>query len=255
MITFGMINATVLFLGTAIGTLLVGRSILKSITGSAIKSLKSGEENLRAEALKAVAAAVCKHAEAMASVAQSNARLAQRSSPRREPRPAAPNTLQAANQTSWRRAPLRAAGFTMPELLTSITVVAILAAASIPGLTGLMLDTRVKTAAVDIYSTMIYARSEAIKRNANVDIVPVGGNWKNGWTVQAGTTVLKAAGPSTKGLDDITAPATITYRSDGRLTTPGTVTYVLGVSGNPNVMARRVIVDTAGRPSIRQGLS
>src|SRR5688572_14634071 len=78
-----------------------------------------------------------------------------------------------------RAIPLRAAGFTVPELLTSLAVVAIVAGLSVPAFTRLMLDTRVKTAAFDVYSTMVYARSEAIKRNANVEIIPTGGNWKN----------------------------------------------------------------------------
>jgi hypothetical protein len=73
--------------------------------------------------------------------------------------------------------------------------------------------------------------------------------------VQAGAIVLKTVGSSTSGLDDMTSPAVITYRNDGRLTSPGGVTYVLGVSSNPNVTVRRVIVDTSGRPSIRQGVS
>ena len=67
--------------------------------------------------------------------------------------------------------------------------------------------------------------------------------------------MLKTVAPATTGLDDIAAPATLTYGGDGRLTDPGTITYVISVTGNPNVTARRVIVDTGGRAMIRQGLS
>ena len=149
----------------------------------------------------------------------------------------------------------RASGFTAIELMTAVAVLAIVTALAIPSLTNLILDTGLKTAAIDVYNTMVYARSEAIKRNATVDIIPTGGNWKNGWTVQVGATVLKTVGPSTTRMDDITTPGTISYGSTGRLTTPGTVTYVINVSSNPQVMPRRVIVDTGGRPSIRHGLS
>ena len=149
----------------------------------------------------------------------------------------------------------RSAGYTLPELISSMAVAAVLCGLSVPGMTGMMLDTRAKTAAIDVYSTMVYARSEAIKRNVNVDVIPNGGNWKNGWTVQAGGTVLKTVAPVTSGLDDIPAPATLTYGSDGRLTDPGTITYVISVTGNPSVTVRRVIVDTGGRASIRQGVS
>ena len=168
---------------------------------------------------------------------------------------AAQHNVQAENQAHWTPARLRTAGYTVPELMTSLAVVGVLCGLSVPGMSGLMLDTRAKTAAIDVYSTMVYARSEAIKRNVNVDIIPNGGNWKNGWTVQAGGTVLKTVAPVTSGLDDITAPATLSYGGDGRLTDPGTVTYVISVTGNPSVTARRVIVDTGGRASIRQGLS
>ena len=149
----------------------------------------------------------------------------------------------------------RCAGFTVPELMTTLTVLGVVTAVSVPSLSGVMLDARVKTVAMDVYNTMVYARSEAIKRNATVDIVPTGGNWKNGWTVQAGGTVLKTVGPATNGMDDMVSPSTISFRGDGRLTMPGTVTCVLNVSSNPEVTARRVIVDMSGRPSIRQGLS
>jgi type IV fimbrial biogenesis protein FimT len=256
--TYQLINVTVLFLGVSIATLLMGRIVFQTIKNAGAKPLKSVEESIRAQALLgAIAVAVCKRAE-MGRGNQPHASGAAEVLPaatRSIFRPGTVNGPRPANQPAWRAAPLRAAGFTTPELLISVTVMAILTGVSVPAFTGLVLDTRVKTAAVDVYTTMVYARSEAVKRNANVDIIPTGGNWKNGWTVQAGTAVLKTVGPSTTGLDNITSPATITYRSDGRLTTPGTVTYVFGVSANPQVTPRRVIVDTSGRASIRQGLS
>ena len=149
----------------------------------------------------------------------------------------------------------RIKGFTIIELITSVAVLAIIIAFAVPGLTNLLLDTGLKKAAIEVVTTMSYARSEAIKRNATVDIIPTGGNWKNGWTVQVGATVLKTVGASTTSMDDITTPGTISFASSGRLTTPGTVTYVLNVSGNPRVTPRRVIVDMSGRASIRQGMS
>ena len=156
--------------------------------------------------------------------------------------------------TNGRAVPRHAGGFTIIELVTCVAVLAIVIAFAVPGLTNLILDTGLKTASIDVYNTMIYARSEAIKRNATVDVIPSGGNWKNGWTVQIGATVLKSVGPSTTRMDDITTPAVISYSGTGRLTTPGTVTYVLSLSANPNVTPRRVVVDTGGRPSIRRGL-
>jgi type IV fimbrial biogenesis protein FimT len=151
----------------------------------------------------------------------------------------------------------RPAGFTLIELIISVAVLAIVIALAVPSLTNLMLDAGLKTTAIDVYNTMAYARSEAIKRNATVDIIPTGGNWKNGWTVQVGATVLKTVGPSTTSMDikQIPTPGTISYDGTGRLTPPGSVTYELSVSGNPHVTPRRVIVDMSGRATIRRGTS
>lgn len=245
---YDLLNATVLFLGTTLAVTCVARVMLNMTKGLAFKQPRVAEESLRAQAqLEAVVA--CKRADlrAQAAVAPVVFRTGYTSTAQRN--------VQAENQAHWIPARLRSAGYTLPELITSLAVVGVLCGLSVPGMSGLMLDTRAKTAAIDVYSTMVYARSEAIKRNANVDIIPNGGNWKSGWTVQVGGTVLKTVTPETSGLDDIAAPATITYGGDGRLTDPGTITYLISVTGNPNVTARRVIVDTGGRASIRQGLS
>lgn len=254
---YDVLNATVLFLGTTVAVLCVSRTMLNIARDSGFKRLQVLEGSIRAQARLDVIAA-CQRAEISAQAAGSNANRAAPVAPvvfRTGYATAVQRNVRAENQTHWIPARLRTAGYTVVELMSSLTVVAILCGLSVPGMTGLMLDTRAKTAAIDVYSTMVYARSEAIKRNANVDVIPNGGNWKNGWTVQVGGTVLKTVAPATSGLDDITAPATLTYSGDGRLTDPGTITYVISVTGNANVMARRVIVDTGGRASIRQGLS
>ena len=161
----------------------------------------------------------------------------------------------------------RSAGFTLIELIVSVAVLAIVIAFAVPSLTNLMLDAGLKTTAIDVHNTMAYARSEAIKRNATVYIIPTRCNWKTGWTVQVDATVLndctvlnegtvlKTVGSSTTSMDDITTPGIISYDGTGRLTTPGSVTYVLKVSGNPHVTPRRVIVDMSGRATIRRGTS
>ena len=100
----------------------------------------------------------------------------------------------------------RTHGFTLPELLIVITVLAILVAAGMPSFSEFMRNQRVKTASFDLYSTLVHARSEAITRNASVTIAPVSAAWTNGWTVtDSGGTVIRTMGAVTSVT--ITGPA------------------------------------------------
>src|SRR6188508_1962833 len=76
-----------------------------------------------------------------------------------------------------------ARGFTLLELMTAITVAAILAALSIPMYTSFVRNQRVKTAAYDLGYALTLARGEALKRNASVTVSPDTNGWKFGWSV------------------------------------------------------------------------
>src|SRR5207248_7514387 len=83
--------------------------------------------------------------------------------------------------------PKHLSGFTIIELLTTIVVLGILLTLAIPSFNDLIVSTRVKGAASDIYGALTFARSEALKRNINVTVGPLtaGGQWVNGWQVTA----------------------------------------------------------------------
>lgn len=61
------------------------------------------------------------------------------------------------------------AGFTLLEMIVTMTVAGILFAVGIPSLISTIRNNRLAGATNEFISTMIYARSEAVKRN-----VPVG---------------------------------------------------------------------------------
>lgn len=150
------------------------------------------------------------------------------------------------------RPPVRrgARGFTLIEMIVTVAVLAVLATLAVPTMRDTVLNQRVKTATFDLYTSLVFARGEAIKRNANVDITPVAGGWADGWTVevQAGGTDLKVQGAL--GNMTLTGPsASITYRRDGRLAT-GAATLTVDVTGESNVTMRCIAIALDGRPNI-----
>jgi type IV fimbrial biogenesis protein FimT len=140
-------------------------------------------------------------------------------------------------------------GFSLIELMFAVVVLVILGTIAAPNMYDMVLNSRVRAAASDLYGTLIAARSEAIKRNADVDIVP-DTDW-NGWRVTAGGTTLKQqdAYPATVA---IAGPAaTVTYRRDGRLDGTANVTFTLSVTDRPDLKTRTVSVDLSGRPNVK----
>ena len=149
-------------------------------------------------------------------------------------------------------------GLTLTELMITLTILGIMTVFALPSLNNLILDQRVKSATFDVFSSLVYARSEALKRNGNIDVVATGGNWANGWTVQTqGTvTVLK----NHDALNSITVKATdsasnavgtITYRRNGRLNNATAPIFVVNVTNNTTVNPRCVLVDLSGLPNIK----
>lgn len=79
------------------------------------------------------------------------------------------------------------AGFTLLELMTVVTVMAILVAIAIPGFGYLSASTKVKAASTELYLAMTRARAEAVKRNRAVAIVKTGAEWQAGWQIVSDT--------------------------------------------------------------------
>jgi type IV fimbrial biogenesis protein FimT len=141
-------------------------------------------------------------------------------------------------------------GFTLVELLVTVCVITILLTLAVPSLVNLSLNQIVRGAAGDLQTSLVFARSEAITRAANVNVVPVSSDWKNGWTVQlTDGTVLRRENALDAQLDSMAA-GTITYQADGHVPPPVPGQMIVRVSGNSQVTARCVRLDLSGRPSL-----
>jgi len=143
-------------------------------------------------------------------------------------------------------------GFTLIELLVTVTIVVILMTLALPSLTNLVQTQQVKTGASDLQAALFYARSEALKRAVDVQVVPASNDWKGGWKVQlADGTVLRSQLPLNAQLSSMAVDAgtKITYQPDGHVSSaPGAV--VVRVASNPKVTARCVVTDLSGRPAV-----
>ncbi|WP_172806861.1 GspH/FimT family pseudopilin [Endozoicomonas arenosclerae] len=87
---------------------------------------------------------------------------------------------------------MSSSGMTLPEMLITLSVFAILIAIAAPSLKDLVADRRVAANTQELFGSMLLARSEAIKRQSPVSICKSSNgtgcdnsltNWNTGWLV------------------------------------------------------------------------
>ncbi len=138
-------------------------------------------------------------------------------------------------------------GFTLIELIVSIAILAILLSLAAPAFTSFIASQRLKTAASNLQSFLLTARSEALKRNANVTLAPIqAGQWNTGWTIKdSAGTVLFSSDPVTNST--INGPGSVVYRSTGRLQSPIS-TFKLSSTKTSEI--RCIEIDLSGIPRV-----
>lgn len=152
-------------------------------------------------------------------------------------------------------------GFTVIEVLVVVVILGLLAAIGVPSMRDLIASSRVKGAASDLNASLIVARSEAVKRNASVDVVPNAvSNWGAGWQVRIASTSQDVTVQQPVHADvAVTGPGSaIRYRGDGRLIDPTTgslfgaeVAFTFVSAQYSHIPMRCIGVAPSGRPSIR----
>ena len=143
-----------------------------------------------------------------------------------------------------RSGPSTQRGFTLVEALVAMTILAVLAGMSAASFSWLNQTTRIRSAAFDLVADLDFARSEAIKRNGDAVIAPVGGSWNNGWTVAAGGTTLRQRGALGTQVTFVTEPAQLTYDGAGRLA--GMTNFQICPPSRGTISGRTIRVDASG---------
>ena len=145
-------------------------------------------------------------------------------------------------------------GFTIIELMTVMVVVAILATIGAPSLRDMMIRARVRTVSSDVYASLVFTRSEAIKRNTTVTLAPVVANdWTSGWTVKTGPvgSVITLETKDAPASVTWAAPASIVFTGNGRTAGAANVVFTVRSTEYPSVPMRCITISPSGRPNIK----
>ena len=130
-------------------------------------------------------------------------------------------------------------GFSLVELMIGLVLLALLSVVGIPLYQDFIAGQRLRAITADLRVALVTARSEAVKRNRAITLLPNAGGWNDGWRILdpddpvANPPILRQKQP---GNITITGPAQVRYTPSGRpLLAP--MSFEIDVGGSDNAIA------------------
>jgi type IV fimbrial biogenesis protein FimT len=150
----------------------------------------------------------------------------------------------------------RSRGFTLIELMVTITVAAVLLTIALPSFVNTTLNSKLRATANNLSAAAMLARSEAIKRNAPTQLCPsdddttCSGDWEDGWIVIASdNTVVHREGPVPDGYKVNTTATDLTFEPSGVGSTAASF-VICRATPSVGSQERVVAISATGRPSV-----
>lgn len=163
-------------------------------------------------------------------------------------------------------------GFTLIEMMIVVALMGVVMSFAVPSVRSLIDTQKMKTATFDLVTTVMVARSEAVKfgdtQGVSISIVPQGGDYNNGWCVvftsasacsvsAPGADVMRVNAPTAKVTYSVfscgATPCVITFGKSGRLSGGSSIKLQVANDDGNSELTRCVTVDTAGNAQVKVG--
>jgi type IV fimbrial biogenesis protein FimT len=139
-------------------------------------------------------------------------------------------------------------GFTLIELVVTVALLGIILGLAAPSMRSFVVGQRIRALSYDLTSDLLLARSEALKRNAEVVVAREADQWDAGWTTAAGALQLSKRNAVGGNVAFTGAPASITFDPNGRVSSPNAQVRITLSSAAADANSRRCVeLDLSGR--------
>ena len=162
-------------------------------------------------------------------------------------------------------------GFTLVELMMTLTVAAVLLGVAVPSFAALLREARLSVVANDLHAAIFFTRSEAIKHGRRVTICTsadalscgIGIGWHAGWIVfddrngnglrESDETIMRVGAAQPPGLivtGNTPLRNHVSYIATGKTRSVSGALQMGTITACENGRARQIVINAAGRPRV-----